>query len=208
MKPTRETILSTAFCDILQKVGPLTLRPLSAASFTLLGRLKNPMMVGTAGDETTQGEMFDAVIQYLWIHSAPLAQVAAIRTAEDLPAGEILELGFSIPMGHALAFLESYKACSQRMSLSLAEVEDEDGPGKQATTAPAPAGSPPSSSPSVPPVIPGANDIYFGGCPSNAHLPISMPPIPPTEPAAAGLVLPMLTTMESMPPAPPSPLSN
>jgi len=195
---TREQMLETVFCDIPATIGTLQLRALSAGSFTLLGRLGNPMIIApAAGREITQTETFAAVIQYVWVHSADLAIVAAVRTEDDLPAAEIAALGFGITIGQAFGFLNTFTGCASRMSASLAEVEEEETVGKPSAPASPPVGSPASSSASAPPVTPCASATSSGSCPSSAPLAICTPPTSPMEPAADG-PLPSLTILPDL----------
>ena len=198
---TREALLELAFADIPSQIGSLRLRPLSAGSFALLGRLGNPMMVGkqapaqaAAGDEQTT--MFAAVIEYVWVHSAELDEVVTVETRADIPAATIKRLGFEISIGQALAFLERYQASAERMTASLAEVEtedDESSPGKPPESPPA--GSPASSTPAVHVETQLASEISFGSCLSSAHSHISTPPTSPTERAADGPSLTLLPAL-------------
>lgn len=202
---TRETLLETAFCDIPVSIGDRSLRPLTAGSFTLLGRLKNPMMVGSPeGEELDQTAMFEAVIQYVWVHATDISQVIAVQTADDIPAADIRSLGFQITLGQALAFLSSYRLCAARMAASLAEVDEDDGdaPGKSAAPGPSPVGSPLSLLPSGPPETPPGSATSSGPCPSSEPSLTSMPPMSPMEPAANGLVLPQLTAPDPAPTPP------
>lgn len=192
----RQILLESCFAEIPQKVGTHTLRPLSAASFSLLGRLGSPMM--SASPNVDMIGLFEAVVLYIWIHAADLDQVAAIETTDDLPHPEIKRMGFQIEFGEALGFLEIYKRCSARMTAALAEVEDdEDTPGKRGTP-PAPVGSPRSFTPLAAVPTPLASATSSGSCPSSEPSPISMPPMSQMEPAASGLVpLPELTPRDS-----------
>jgi hypothetical protein len=191
---SRQQLLETCFCDLPQKVGNIPLRNLSAGSFSLLGRLDSPMMQGGANDNET---IFQAVILYVWIHSADLDTVCLIETSDDLPKAEINKLGFNIDFGDALGFLEIYKRCTARMAIALAEVEeldDDDEPGKRKEPAVQNrAGSPLSSMPSADAPTPSANATSFGSSPSNEPFATSTLPTSPTEPVADGLVLPTLT---------------
>lgn len=197
MSTPREYLLETTFCDIPQNIAGITLRPLSAGSFTLLGRLGNPMMVGGASN---QADIFDAVIQYVWIHSADIDDVISIEKLEDVPALGIKKLGFQISLGQALQFLETYKQCAARMTASLAEVEeDDDAPGKPAAQVPAPAGLPLSSLPSVQPETPAESDTSSGFNPLSDPLPIFTLPVLPTETVADGPAPPTQTPMDSSP---------
>lgn len=197
----RQHLLETAFSDIPSKVGDITLRPLSASSFTLLSRLGNPMMVGNKKPAAAleksgeQGEMFAAVIQYLWVHSAPLETIVEIERIDQIPEREIKMLGYGVTMGEALKFIAAYQESALRMTASLAEVEPEEDtgkPGKLPETRHA--GSHRSFSPAEQPETPSGSDTSSGSCPSSEHSPTSTPPTSPAEPAAAGLViLPDLT---------------
>jgi hypothetical protein len=193
----RQQLLETAFSDIPSTIGATPLRQLSAGSFTLLGRLGNPMMVGNPNGETPdQSEMFEAVLQYVWVHSAPVEQVVRIRTAADLPTEEIAALGLSIPIGLALAFIASYQQCAERMQATLAETIEEENnkPGKPQETPLA--GLPPSSTLSEPQVIPFVSATSSGKCPSSEPSPTSTPQTSPMELAADGFAtLPTLSSL-------------
>ncbi len=193
MNPTRESLLRAAFCNIPCKLGNLTLRNLSAASYTLLGEIKNPLVTGAF---TEAQSMFASVIEYAWIHSAPLDEVAAIVTREELPAKQIKMLGFEIPMDEAMNLLKHFLQASQRMAASLAEiVEDEDTPpGKPET---APVGLRLLSSHLAEPPIQIESDTFSGSCPSSEPSPTSTPPTPPLEPPVGGFMLPSVELSET-----------
>lgn len=196
---SRQHLLETCFSEIPQKVGTLDLRKLSAASFALLGRLGSPMMKG--GHGLTMDDMFDAVVLYLWIHSADLDAVVAIETAENLPELEIRKFGFSVDFGDALGFLEIYKRCSARMAAALAEVEEdeEEEPGKPGNQVQNPVGLHHLCLPSEVLETPTRSDTSSGSCPSKEPSPIFTPPMPQTEPAADGFTLPDLRKPDSSP---------
>lgn len=196
---TRENLLQLAFTNAPNTVGAYTLRPLSAGSFTLLGRLGNPMIVGLkANDSSGSAEtaMFDAIIQYIWIHVAPIEAVICIETSDQIPLLEIRKLGFEISIGEAFDFLSRYQESANGMLASLAEVEDQDEEGKLRKAQPLPAGSPLSSLPAVEPETPPANITSFGSCPSPEPSPTSTPPTSQEEIDASGpvtLELPQLS---------------
>lgn len=200
---SRDSLLELAFSDIPSQVGTYELRPLSAGSFTLLGRLGNPMMVGKQAPtealekSDSQTEMFAAAIQYIWVHSAPLEQVIAIETADQIPAGALKVIEFAIPLGQAFAFLNRYQESALRMTASLAEVEPDEEVGKPVSPpVTPPAGSPPSFTPAEPAEIPSASAISSGSCPSSEPSPTSTPQTSPMEPPADGpsmTLLPDLT---------------
>lgn len=197
--PSREALLEQAFSDIPSQVGTYVLRPLSAGSFTLLGRLGNPMMVGKqapteALDQAdSQTEMFAAAIQYIWVHSAPLDQVTAIESADQIPAAALKEIGFGISIGQAFAFLNSYQQSALRMTASLAEVEPDEESGKsESLPVTPPVGLPACSTPAEPAEIHRGKDSFSGLCPSSEHLPISTPQTSPMAPPADGPSLTLL----------------
>lgn len=196
--PTREALLEQAFSDIPSIIGDYTLRPLSAGSFTLLGRLGNSMIVGkkASGDavpeEDSQAAMFAAVIQYVWIHSAPLERVLQIREAKDIPEAELAAIGFTLTIGQAFAFLLGYQQSALRMTGGLAEVEPEESEDTGKRLGRLRAGSPASSTPSERVDIPFGSDTSSGSCPSSEPSPTSMPPMSPTALDADGASLTLL----------------
>lgn len=200
---SRETLLELAFSDIPSSIGELKLRPLSAGSFTLLGRLGNPMMVGSQAPidaaQDSQTAMFAAAIQYLWVHSADLEKVLAVETAADIPATELKALGYQISIGQALGFLDRYQASALRMTASLAEIDPEDDeqgqPGKPESL---PAGWPVSSTPAEAAEIPSASATSFGPCPSSEPARIFTPPTSQTAPVAGGPSLTLLPDLAGM----------
>jgi hypothetical protein len=195
---SRDALLELAFSDIPSKISTITLRRLSAGSFTLLGRLGNPMIVGkkdraAVPAEDSQTAMFDAAIQYIWVHSADIETVLAVETVEDIPVKEIRALAFEISIGEAFAFLARYQESALRASASLAEVEpeeDDQSPGKLPEVLPV--GSPPSSTPAEPAEIPHESATSSGSCPSSEPSPTSTLQTSPTEPAADGPSLTLL----------------
>jgi len=202
----RQTLLEQAFCDIPSKVAKYELRPLSAGSFTLLGRIGNIMMVGrdnpgeAISKADTQAAMFEAAAEYIWVHSAPIEDVTAIETADQIPLAELKIIAFSIPLGAAFAFLNRYQECSLRLAAALAETEpeDDDGkPGKPLETLPV--GSPASSTPAEPAETQQESVTSSGICPSSEPSPTSTLPMLPTEPAVDG---PCLTCLPDLPATP------
>lgn len=128
--------------------------------------------------------MFEAVMEYAWVHSAPLEQVAAIETKDQLPSAEIRLMGYEVTMAEALDFLAGYQKSSERMSANLVTTkEDDETPGKPVSP---PVGLPLSSTPAEPAVIPFEKDISSGSCPLAEPLPTFTPPTSPTEPPANG----------------------
>lgn len=209
---SRQNLLETAFSEFPSKIGSIGLRRLSAGSFTLLGRLDNPMIAGkgkpsdAASAGVTQMEMFDAVVVYAWVHSAPLESVAAVETNDDLPAKEIRALAFEISISDAFEFLASYERCALRMAANLAEVDSEDDDGKLGKPqGNLPAGLHRSFIPAGPVEIPFVSSTSFGSCPSSEPSPISMLPTLPAEHDAVGEYLTSETFM--IPEAPTTPQS-
>jgi hypothetical protein len=200
----RQILLEMAFSDIPSKVGKYELRPLSAGSFTLLGRLGNPMMVGKQSPEKaltaaeSQSEMFAAAVQYIWVHSAPLEKVTSVECPEDIPIGELKEIEFSLQIGQAFAFLNRYQESALRMTASLAEVEPEEESSRLGKPEMPPVGSPRSSSPAVPAVTRDGSAISSGSCPSSEHSPTYTPPTSPTEPHVDGPSLTLLPDLGVM----------
>jgi hypothetical protein len=198
----RQSLLRSAFCEVPQTVSGLDLRPCSPGSFALLGELKNPLIAQRESSAAiTMDELFGAVIQYIWIHTAPLDQVLTIVKSEDLPELEIKKLGFALRIEDALEFTTSFSTAAEKMAAALAETDDDDEPGKP-TAAQPPTGSPLSSLPSVLPVTPSASDTFSGSPPSPAPSPTSTPPLPPTDHAPAG-VIPLMILPEMPPQTPP-----
>lgn len=198
---TRQSLLRSAFCDVPQSVSGLELRPCSPASFALLGELKNPLVAQRESSAPlTMDELFSAVIEYIWIHSAAIEDVIAIERKEDLPKLEIRKLGFDLRIEDALEFTTSFSSASVKMAAALAESDDEDEPGKSAAEPP-PTGSPRSSSLSVLPVTPSASDTFSGSPPSPAPFPTYTQPSPPMAQDVAGPI--PLMTLPTMPPQTP-----
>lgn len=192
--------LETAFSNIPSKIGSLELRPLSAGSFTLLARLGNPMVPsnGAAVSEDNRTDLFEAVIQYAYLHSAPMEEIAKIGKVGDIDESKLKMLGFDLKMSDVFAFLQDFQAATERMAANLAEIDPEDEKDKPGKSALLPVGSPASSTPAEPVVIPSVSDTSSGSCPSNGPLPTSTLPTSPTEQPAGGLVmLPDLATAKS-----------
>lgn len=204
--PVRDHLLINAFADIPSEIAGIPMRPLSAGSFSLLGLLGNPMVVGKTAVDANPSANFEAVVQYAWVHSADLAKVCAITKPEQLPDIEIRELAFQITIGQAFAFLQAYQQCALRLTASLAEVETEEDevgkPGKPLHERP-PVGLQLLSMHAAEQEIPAGSAISSGSCPSNGPSAISTLPTTPTEPIASGpaMILPDLpTAMEATTP--------
>lgn len=205
--PTREALLEQAFSDIPSIIGDYALRPLSAGSFTLLGRLGNSMIVGKKAaskaapeEEDSQAAMFAAVIQYVWIHSAPLERVLQIREGDDIPEAELAAIGFALTIGQAFAFLLGYQQSALRMTGGLAEVEPEESEDTGKRRGRRRAGSPALSTPAERVDIPFVSDTSSGSCQSSEPSPTCTPPMSPTEPDADGASLTLLPDLATTAP--------
>ncbi|MES2923684.1 MAG: hypothetical protein V4819_19170 [Verrucomicrobiota bacterium] len=201
--PSRDALLEQAFSDLPSKIGSFTLRRLSAGSFTLLGRLENPMIVGKQSPaaesaQMSQVEMFAAVIHYTWVHAADLDAVLAVNKIEDIPEAELRKMAFGIGIGEAMSFLMSYQDCAVRMSASLTEVDPEEGEDLGKLRVSLPAGSPVSFTPAAPAEILSGSDTFSGSCPSSEPSHTSMPPTSPTEQDASGACLTSLPDLAGM----------
>jgi hypothetical protein len=190
---SRERLLAACFSNIPSKIQELKLRPLSPRSFDLLNDLGNVMIAGGGRSQSP----LEAVIEYIWLHSAAIDEVIEIEKVEDLPVNDLRRLGLTIEFGEAMAFLERYTEGAMRMKAALAELEDEDedeGKSEQSHT-----GLHPLFSRSEAPEIPSGSDTSSGSSPSNAPSPISMPPISLTEQPAAGPSISMETETRPTP---------
>lgn len=198
---SRYELLRQAFCEVPVKIGPFVLRPVSGASFELLGELRNPLVFGDASRENlTIQTLLAAVLEYIWIHSADLETIIAIRGREDIPKDDIRRMGLQIELGEALAFTSIFTAAALRMAAAIAEPDDEDeAPGKPESLR---TGSPASLSLLEPPEIQSASDTCSGSLPSSAPSPTCTPPTCNTEPDADGATpLMTLPDLETTPPA-------
>jgi hypothetical protein len=179
---SREALLEAAFRDLPQTVAGIQLRPMSAGSWVLLNTLGNSLVAGVSSEADGKTAVFAAIYEYLWIHSAPIERVAEINHRDDLPAAEIRALGFQVPIGNALAFLETYKESALRFAAAMTEPEEANVPGQPGKLPESRlVGSPPSVSPSGPPVTLSGSDTSSGKCQSSAPSLTSMPPMSQTE---------------------------
>jgi hypothetical protein len=188
----RSSHLSAAFREHPTSIGKYQLRPVTPGTYQLLADLGNPMAAGatTGTAPTGTDNFFAAVVQFVWIHSAPLEQVIAIDTVEDLPKSDLKAIAFQLTMEDVITFLASYKKAALRAAAAMAEAieeeDQEDGPGKPASLAILPSGSPASSSPSALPetqsASPTSSGTYHFPAPSNT----CTPQTPSPEHAAAG----------------------
>lgn len=189
---SREALQEEAFSDLPEKIADISLRPLSSRSWTLLSRLGNPLLIGVNKESKENGtsQMIEGVIQYAYVHSVAIEKVITITAEKDLDADEMARLGFAIPVGQALAFMDRFTESAQRFAASKAEAEEadeDDDEGK--SRASLPAGSPLSASPSGRPETQLGSDTSSGISPLPAPLPISTPPTSPMELPAGGLLL-------------------
>lgn len=201
---SRQSLLRQAFCDLPQKIGDYPLRPLSAASFELLAETGNRLVSDSANVENgSLNGLLTAVSEYIWIHYAPLDEVIAVDTRENIPRTEIKKIGFSLEIGEALNFTTVFLASALRMAAAMSEIDEEGAsPGKPETP---PIGSPPSSSPVDAPETPAGNVISFGSPPSSEPSPISTPPVSMLEEDVDGSIpLMTLPTLPQTPPESPS----
>lgn len=199
---SRHSLLRRAFVDVPASIQGIALRPLSAGSFELLGEINSPLVFGNESSQKLDLQtLVSAAHEYIWIHSADLEKVLAIRTRDDLPRDEIRRLAMSIPLGEVLAFTTQFTESALRMAASMAEPEDEeDEPGKPETRL---TGSHRSSLPAELPGIPSESAGSFGTLPSSELTNTSTPQTSPQEPDANGptplMILP-LPAAESTPP--------
>jgi hypothetical protein len=195
----RHTVLRKAFCEIPQTVGPYQLRPLSGGSYELLSEIKSALVSpDSAASGNTLKDTLSAVHEYIWIHSAPLDQVLAVIDRDSLPKQEIRKIAMTLEIGECLAFTTVFAQAAQRMSASMAEIDDDDdentSPGKPETP---PTGSPHLSSHAEPQAIPSENVISFGSPPSSEPSPSSTQPTSTPELDADGAT--PLLTLPTMP---------
>ncbi len=212
---SRQELLRQAFCEIPSQIGPYKLRPISGGSFELLGALRNSL-VDPDPESQLQGSSLQrqltAIHEFIWIHSAPIEQVLAVETRDQLPSIEIRKIGMSLPIGECIAFTAVFVQASIRMAAAMTEAfEDEDSsPGKPQTP---PTGSPRSSSPAEPLETLPANVTSFGSRQSKEPSPTSTPPNATPADDADGytplMELPTIPASNETPPVSPiSPLKN
>jgi hypothetical protein len=201
--PSRDALLEQAFSEIPLQIASYQLRPLSAGSFTLLARLGNPMIGGKSNPAVAlpdRAEMFESVIQYIWVHSADLDAVMKITEPQQIPEAELQKIGFTLSIGQAMEFLMTFADSALRMSAGLTEVEPEESDELGKPPESLPVGSPASFTPAVPAETPSGSDTSSGSCPSSELFPTSTPPMSPTEPAADGACLILLPDLSGTTP--------
>jgi hypothetical protein len=124
----------------------LELRPLSPASFVLLKRLKNPLVIGgmatiekdgVATVDFTDPENLTAILEFIYVHSAPLNEVLANARDTDLMDSAVLYFGTTLKLSevaectnHIISTLDlSSAAMAEAKSAKKLEDHDPNGHG-------------------------------------------------------------------------------
>lgn len=144
------------------------------------------MIAGKPKEGNDTANIFEAVIQYIWIHCAPIKTVLAVTDPSQIPEDELKEIAFDLPMATAMQFISSYQQTAMRMAATLVEVDTEEDelPGKSQPLSPV--GSPPSFSSAEHAGTPEESETFSGSPPSSDPSVISMLPTLLPEPATAG----------------------
>ena len=182
MTANRLSVLSAAFREVPLTCGPLTLRPLTAGSLNILMETGNPLFTGGDPSESAQ---FQALFEFIWIHTAPENEVIEACGNPDLLHTQARKLSLSISFDDLTEFAAGFASLNQRMNAALVETVPERGVGKPSGETP-PTGSPLSYTISEDAPIPSASTGFSGVSrfpePSNT----STPPTTRTEPSHAG----------------------
>jgi len=182
MTANRLSVLSAAFREVPLTCGSLRLRPLTAGSLNILMETGNPLFTGGDPSEAAQ---FQALFEFIWIHTAPEEEVIDATSNPDLLHTQARKLSLSISFDDLTGFAAGFAQLNQRMNAALVEIVPERGMGKPSGETP-PTGSPHSSTPSAAAEIPGASTGFYGVSrfpePSNT----STPPTTQPEPSPAG----------------------
>ena len=96
----REGLLEAAALGATNQIEGTELRPVTAATWSLLARLKNGFVTGQQ-----DGDYAFAVYSFVYLHSKPIAEIRKrIATIDDLRA-DIYEFMDAQPVGNVFAFV-------------------------------------------------------------------------------------------------------
>lgn len=143
MTDNRDTALSAAFQQPDVTIAGHAMRPLSLASYDVLLRLQNPLVMGADLQEGTP-DMNAALMGYVYTHCAPWREV--VTNSFDPEAFRLESIVFCEPVtpdefAAAMASMES-----QANQLEAAQAQPTSSAGKKNHPATSPATSPASSS--------------------------------------------------------------
>jgi len=140
-----------------------------------------------ADEEERAKEDYLGLLQFIWVHSAPMEEVIAAAEAGEegihTARRAAWKLALEIPVEEVTAFGQSFAGLKGRVESAMTEAVPDGPPGKPAQS---PTGSPASSGPSALPEIPSASAGSSGSSPSTAPCNTSTPASATTAPASAG----------------------
>lgn len=132
MNPARRNeLLEDALLRPPTKVGRYELRPLTAASFVILKRMKNPLVVaGETPVDSESPEGMLAALAFVYVHGAPLPEV--LRNSRDPEAFEdaVLTFAHEFPieaLGEALQAITGEVETAAAGASEAESDEDEEG---------------------------------------------------------------------------------
>lgn len=209
MSDPRLSTLSAAFRNTKMSIGGKEVRRPSPITVDLMVESGNPLFSGEEGEILTDQDAMRGVMEFAWLHTAPLEEVAnlpldpAELTAAIRHRGRMF--GLTVDFEDLAAFSTQFSALRERLEAAATETTGgpPPTPGKPEETPPT--GLPAWSMPSAEQATPSANTGSSGSSPSSAPSNTSTPPMSTMAAPAAGNFEPLTSPAEIDPmPMPPS----
>lgn len=179
----RMRALSRAFREVPLRCGELTLRPLTSGSVEILMALGNPLFADGEGER----EMgYQEIFEYIWVHTAPLDEVAAGADDPTYVRQRARALGLEISIEDLADFAQQFLQLMERVKATMVEEVIDEPRGKSVGAPQSPTGLPRWSGPWEGQETQPGNGGSFGSSPSTGPCNISTLPSATTDASAAG----------------------
>lgn len=191
----RATTLASAFLPNVLTIAGQPLRPMTGGSMMILQQFRNPLFAAApepveetaAEDADRVREDYLGLLQFVWVHTAPIEEVIAAAEAGEqglaIARKAAWRLALEYTPDQVTEFGRQFAGLKARVEAGMTEAIPEGPPGKPA---PSPTGLPAWSGPSAGQGTPPASDGSSGTSPSSALSSTSTPASDTTVPASAG----------------------
>ena len=194
----RASTLASAYLPNVLTIAGQDLRPMTGGSMMILQQFRNPLFAaataGTAPVDDPAAEDADRVredylglLQFVWVHTAPIDEVIAAAEAGEegiaIARKAAWRLALEYTPEQVTQFGQQFAGLKARVEAAMTEAIPEGPPGKPA---PSPTGLPAWSGPSAGQGTPSGSDGSSGTSPSTAPSSTSTPDSATTAAASAG----------------------
>lgn len=182
---SRTSLLTKAWASLAPKCGEHTLAPISAGTLQLLLESNNALFTG--GD-TTETAAQSALLEFVWIHTAPENDLIAAFDDHSLIRTGARRLALTVSITDLQDFGQQFEKLNAILDAGNFELipDKNQKPGKPETPEPSLIGSPPTSEPSEATSPSPESMKSCGSSPLPEDCNISTPPMPKTTSERVG----------------------